>query len=106
MMPTEGFVSARATICVMQSEKIKSSPETTLQYLLSAEIRRNDALWFPMMSRNAELSWTRIRLSLFAYSSAICNVLSVLQLLTIVYSQFEYVCDRTLSMHSAKCGSP
>ena len=44
--------------------------------------------------------------SLAAYFAAIARLPSVLQLLMITYSQFSYVCTRTLSMLWARNFSP
>src|SRR6266852_1980456 len=47
-----------------------------------------------------------MRASFWAYLCAIFSERSVLQLLTIMYSQFWYVWANTLSIHSAKYFSP
>jgi hypothetical protein len=67
---------------------------------------RNALLWLAITRRNAELFRTLIRESRRAYSSAISNDASVLQLLTITYSQLLWVWASMLSMHSRNQGAP
>src|SRR5215831_2541798 len=51
-IPTDGFASARLTILTIHSGKSQSSADTTLQYLLFEEMRRNALLWLAIISSN------------------------------------------------------
>src|SRR6266404_8917268 len=64
--PTDGLASANSTILKRQSGKIKSSAQTTLQYLVFGEMRLSAILWFSITPTNSLLVWTRMRLSFFA----------------------------------------
>src|SRR6516162_7639116 len=81
---------------------MKSSPDTNLQYFVAEEIRLKARLKFSITPRNSVLLCTLIRLSFDSKLRAISSVLSVLQLLTMMYSKSLNVCARTLSMHCSR----